>query len=624
MPTQAPKISYTSFSFSTVRQTLVTYLQAFYANQWQDFNVASVGSAIIDLNAYISDLLSYSIDKKFNSLFIDGLQDLSSAYRMAKTFGYKVPGNRPSVTLVDLIINVPVGGNGSQPDPNYLPFIQPGLQVKGAGQIFETLDEVDFSSDFSGEGIANRVINPILNGTQSVVSYQIIKREKVEAGSTKIYQTQVLSAQAVPFYELTLPDTNVLEIISVIVYAGQLNIINAPSFQDFNNPSLQYYEVDYLPTNEIFTNLGANQNDGNKPIGDFIKVSQRFEKTFNADGTCSLTFGGGTPNYNAYQQYLNNIQNNITNPINNLNISGVLQNDALGVVIQPNSTVFVKYRVGGGIVSNIGSGILNSVSNINATVDGSNPVTTQNVISSLRANNPIPANGGSPSPSVQEIQMNIAGFFASQNRACTIDDYISIVQTIPGEFASPYRVHGAVGDNKIKLYILTLDSNNNFSSNNSSTVLNNIVNFLAPYRMINDFVEVNNGFVICIIVQAKLFVDKTYNSNEIKQNVITAIQNFFTPSNWNFNEPLYFSDLTGIMLSVPGVLNVVQVNLQQAVGGPYSSYISPQADLGSGVLSNNGSTTIYNLILQNNALYSDPTSIITMYFPSMDIQVATG
>src|ERR1017187_6462545 len=104
MATTQRQINYLSRDFSTIRQDLITYLQNFFPNQWQDFNVASPGMALLELNAYVGDLLSFVADKKFNEQFLDGVTEITSVYRLAKTFGFKVPGVRPALTLSDIII----------------------------------------------------------------------------------------------------------------------------------------------------------------------------------------------------------------------------------------------------------------------------------------------------------------------------------------------------------------------------------------------------------------------------------------------------------------------------------------------------------------------------------------
>ena len=140
MATQNVQVNYLSRDFASIRQDLINYLRAFFPEQWQDFNVTSPGMALLELNAYVGDLLSYVADKKFNELFLDGISERKSAYRLAKTLGYQIPGVRPAITLADITIEVPVTADG--PDPDYLPIYRPGVQLKGAGQVFETISEV--------------------------------------------------------------------------------------------------------------------------------------------------------------------------------------------------------------------------------------------------------------------------------------------------------------------------------------------------------------------------------------------------------------------------------------------------------------------------------------------------
>ena len=48
---------------------------------------------MVDLLAYSVDILSYYTDKRFNQLFIDGVDEIEGAFRLAKTLGFKPQGN---------------------------------------------------------------------------------------------------------------------------------------------------------------------------------------------------------------------------------------------------------------------------------------------------------------------------------------------------------------------------------------------------------------------------------------------------------------------------------------------------------------------------------------------------
>ncbi len=614
-------INYLSRDFTSIRADLINYLKTFFPEQWQDFNVTSPGMALLELNAYVGDLLSYATDKKYNELFIDGVQERTSVYRLAKTFGYKPPGVRPAISIADVIIEVPTTAEG--PDANYLPVYRPGLTVKGAGQTFETIYEIDFSSDFSEDGIANRIIEPIFNGNQDLVRYRIIKREKIKAGVTKIFKVEVTTNDAKPFYQVELPDTNALEIINVIVLNG-LGINRVPSFTEFNDFQLNYYEVDSLATDKIF--LGDDSVDDINGIktGRYVEVEKRFEKEFLSDGSCVLTFGGGVEDYDAYDAYITSLTNTVKCPDSNqLDVSVILNNTALGVQVPPNSTIFIKYRAGGGSLSNVGSNVLNEISNIQSQFIGSDQTITQAVLSSTRANNPIPAIGGVGLPSVEEIKSYIAANYNSQNRAVTLEDYIARAFQMPGKFGAPFRIFGKVEDNKVKMYILTRDGSGRLLDISTTAVKSNLQNYLVPYRMINDYVEINDGKIINLQIEADLFVDKSFNSSEIKSQAINEIKNYFDVEKWQMNQNLYISQLTDLLRDVPGVINVVDIRVFNMEGGGYSDTRHSQADFNRTQDPSTGAfRTQFSYI--DNAIIGTPISMFEVKFPDKDIKVRSS
>ena len=621
MATSTVQINYLSRDYASIRQDLINYLKVFFPDQWQDFNVASPGMALVELNAYVGDLLSYIADKKFNEMFLDGISERKSAYRMAKTHGYRVPGVRPAITIAYITAEVPPTADG--PDPNYTPVVRPGMQIKGAGQVFETVNAIDFSQDFSENGVANRIVEPILNANQDIIKYRITKQELVKAGATKIYKKEIIGTAAQPFYELMLPENNVLEILNIIVY-DTLGITTTPTFLQFNprfdDPNNnRFYEVDYLATNKIFTADENTTRNGDFYVGKYVNVERRFEKEFMADGSCKITFGGGTADYDAYTSFLTNLTGERCAPTD-LNISHILNNTALGVKIAPNSTIFVKYRIGGGSLSNVGSNVLTEVGNIDAQVNGGTVAATiQQVISSIRASNPVPAIGGVGLPTVTEIRNYIAANYAAQDRCVTLEDYISRCYQMPGKFGSPFKVHGTVEDNKVKLYVLTRNASGKLISSSTSEIKNNLLNFLVPYRMINDYVEINDAKVVNLQIEADLFVDKNYNLNEVKSNAITLIQNFMNVEKWEMNQTIYISQIIDSLREVPGIINVVDIRFFNMESGGYSDTVHFQATGQRTLLYTGGYRTRIEFI--DNSVFGSPISLWEIKNPSVDIAI---
>src|SRR4051812_34870443 len=99
--------NYLSRDYNSIRAELIDLLKVHFPEQYQDFNTVGIGMSLLELLAYVSDLLSHHTDKKFNELFIDGVQERTAVFRLAKTFGYKPVGFRPALTVADLEIQVP-------------------------------------------------------------------------------------------------------------------------------------------------------------------------------------------------------------------------------------------------------------------------------------------------------------------------------------------------------------------------------------------------------------------------------------------------------------------------------------------------------------------------------------
>jgi hypothetical protein len=144
MATQSKKINYFARNFADVRTELVNFIKLYYPEVFSDFNDASVGMMLLELNAAVGDMLSNHTDRMFNETFLDYAQERKNVLAIARTLGLKVPGLRPSITLVDYSVVVPVYGDTW--DIRYAPTIRYGSQVLGGGQVFENLEDIDFSS----------------------------------------------------------------------------------------------------------------------------------------------------------------------------------------------------------------------------------------------------------------------------------------------------------------------------------------------------------------------------------------------------------------------------------------------------------------------------------------------
>jgi hypothetical protein len=599
----AQQISYTTRDFQAIRLELINYVQTYYPDLIQNVNDASVFSVFLDLNAAVTDNLNFNIDRALQETVLQYAQKDISVYNIARTYGLKIPGLRPSIALCDFSIIVPVDGDSE--NLQYCGVLRRGSQVLGAGQTFESLYDIDFSSEYNSEGFPNRLKIPNFNANGSLVNYTILKREPVVNGVTRVFKKVISQTDSRPFLEVFLPEQNVLGVTSVLLKNGN-NFTNIPSAQEFLSTVDRWYEVQALAEDRIFIPdvTKTSDNPGIK-VGKYLQTNQRFISEYTPQGFLKLTFGGGNQSTDELlRQYS---LNGIT-----LDISKYQNNFSLGSTLKPTTTLFIQYRVGGGLQSNIGVGIMNQIGTINFSVNGPNSQQNLNTINSLQVNNVTAAVGGANAPTIEEIR-NLVGFnFASQNRAVTINDYEAILRKMPSMFGAPAKVAITEEDNKIKINILSYDTEGNLSSNVSNTLQSNIANYLSNYRMINDYIFVNSANVIDLAFDVSVVLDASQNQGTVITNLVEKVQNYMSPSTREMGSNVYISEIRRLVQEEVGVITVTDIKVYNKVGGQYSSSQTSQRY-------SNSDTKQIELI--DDTIFAEPTQIYDVRYPNKDIRI---
>jgi hypothetical protein len=597
------RISYTERDFEGLRQDLINYTQQYYPDTIDNFNDASVYSVFLDLNAAIGDNLHYHIDRSIQETVLQYAQQRSSIYNIARTYGLKIPGNRPSVALVDLSITVPAFGD--KEDTRYLGILRSGSQFLGAGQVFENVYDIDFSSQYNNQGFPNQTKIPNFDSNNRLINYTITKREVVVNGVTKIFKKVINPSDVTPFYEFFLPDRNVLS-VSAIIQKDGTTYQTTPTYQEFLNPLNRWYEVDALAENTIFVEDPTKPSDrpGIK-VGRYIETDTRFITEFTPEGFLKLTFGNGTTT--PEQQLAQFSRTGVP-----LRIQDYQNNIGLGTTVKPNTTLFVQYRIGGGLASNVGVNVINQVGTINFFVNGPSENLNQTVIGSLQVNNVTAAIGGANQPTIEEARQMVSFNFAAQKRAVTINDYKSLISTMPGKFGAPAKVSITEQNNKILIQILSYDTNGSLTANVSNTLAQNIATYLSNYRMINDYIQVEASQVIDLEFEYSIVFDSTQNQGQVITQVIDQTQTFMSPQVRDLGENVNISNLRRIIQDIPGVVSVADIKVFNKVGGQYSSSETSQR------YSNNETKQIQ---LIDETIYAQPNQIYQVRFPNKDIKV---
>ena len=614
-------ISYLNKDFGQFRKNLIDFTKQYFPNTYNDFHESSPGMVFVELAAYVGDVLSYYTDTNLKESMLEQATERSNIYDIAKTLGYKPKNVVPAHVTLDIYQLLPAKGSGAtvSPDFSFALNILSGLIVNqtNGNAKFRTTDSVDFnySSSLSPTEITVYEIDSVTKQP----TYFLLKKQ-VDAVSGDIKQAEYSFGSPVAYDKILLPDTNIIEIISVTESDGDA-----------------WYEVPYLAQDTIFeeaVNLAENDPElsiyrANVPsLLKLKKTAKRYITRIRSDNKIELQFGSGVSEDHDAELIPNpkNVGNGLLSVRNEIDIdidpSNFLYTRAYGQA-PANTTLTIQYSVGTGLSDNVESNVLTKISEIkfNDDVNSSTNASALNFIkNTVTVNNPEAAAGARTADSLQDIKNNALANFATQARLVTREDYIIRTYSMPAKFGSIAKAY-IIPDDQISqkdmqqsrianplamnLYVLGFNQNKQLTHLNDA-VKENLKTYLDHYRILTDAVNIKNAFIINIGIQFEITVLSNYNSNEVLLNCINAIKTYFSIDSWQINQPIIKSDLTNTLGSVRGVQNVVNVVFENLYDTEFN-YSGNVYDL-------NAST-------KNGIIYPslDP-SIFELKFPDQDIK----
>jgi hypothetical protein len=158
--------------------------------------------------------------------------------------------------------------------------------------------------------------------------------------------------------------------------------------------------------------------------------------------------------------------------------------------------MFVLYRVGGGVSTNLGPGSINklTIANIDwGNTEGTNGSIRGDVINSMKVTNISTALAGKNEPSTEEIKALMKYNTSSQNRAVTVKDYKIKLMQMPPKYGAPFRSSVIETNNKIEIDMLGLDGDGKLTSLLPQPLVDNTIEYMSHYKQINDYIEIRSG-----------------------------------------------------------------------------------------------------------------------------------
>ena len=660
------KISYAQRDFEGIREELLKFSNKYYPEIFDDFNDSSIGSWFIDLVSDVGDNLNYHIDRMYQETNIDSANLRSTVLNMARTNGLKVPGRKASTCEVEISCELPVDStNIATPDYAYAPILQRTSIVSAGNYNFELTENVNFAEQFNENGYSNRKVIPSRDSNGNITGYTVSKSTIVINGNTKVYKKVIYASDLKPFMEFVLPEENVMNIESIIFKESSDFNNNPPIYEYYIDEeeykisseavmTYRFFECDSLADQyrfgclaskidsnviasmynphvyEDYTETGNNGTSRSTRyyVGKWKPITQKFITEYTDNGYMKVIFGAG----NTYAT----LPNNLTK-FGERMASKIVNNDMLGVLPKEGWTMFILYRVGGGISTNLGPGSINklTVANIdwnNADPQSQNSGTIKgNVVNSMKVTNISTALAGKDEPSTEEIKYLMKYNTASQNRAVTVTDYKTKLMQMPPLYGAPFRSSVIETNNKIEISTLGLDGDGKLTSELPQTLVDNIEEYMKHYKNVNDYIELKSGRIYNIGVAVDVFVDKNYNVPNVITNVIDKITSYFDVSTHDMGEDIFVGDLEKEITLVDGVISLISFKTYSINGGKYSSDRNPLPYAVEGevcdVVSDSSfdvdgaETHQLNLNETDKVLYSDYNSMYEIKYPESDIRI---
>ena len=575
---ESKQIQYLNKDFDGFKQKLLEFAQVYYPDTYNDFSDTSAGLMLIEMAAYVGDVLSYYGDNQVQENFLEFAKQRDNLLSLAYTHGYFPQVTTAATTGIDIFQLLPATTEFGQvrPDYNYAMILANGAQIQSSNSnniFFYIEDQVNFTTSGSFDPTTVSVYS--VDSSNNPNFYLLKKTANASAGDLKSATFTFTTPEK--FSTIQIQDTNIIEIVKVTDSDGNI-----------------YHEVPYLAQETIFdavTNIASNDptlaqyNDTTPFLLKVKKVPRRFIKRFKSDNTLELQFGPGVSS---------NPDEIITPNSDNIGLGLPYGTDKLTTAWDPanftytktygiapsNTTLTVQYLVGGGAESNVSVQSLTILDSGSVSFFGSGLDNTlkTTISGSLAFSNAEAATGGGDGDTNEDIRRKSIAQYPTQLRTVTKDDYAIRSLSLPSKFGKVSKVfvtqeNQETSENSEELYDTNTLSLYILSQNNINDLIvadpalkENLRVFLAEYRMLTDAIRIKDAFIINIGINFDVILLPNVNNQTVLNACINALKDYFDIDKWQINQPILINNVRNVIDQIEGVQTVKKLEFVNKVG----------------------------------------------------------
>lgn len=220
-----------------------------------------------------------------------------------------------------------------------------------------------------------------------------------------------------------------------------------------------------------------------------------------------------------------------------------------GSIPQADQSVSLKYRIGGGANTNVGTNMITEI--LTTLVDSVGAAVTVNVTNELAAT------GGADEETVEQAKINIPRSVRSLDRMVSAEDFKSLPETFSSDlYGTVYKSNAEAtytwAEHLITVYILAPDAEGLPTAPSASLII-----------AVKDWIQEKTLPTINIVVQsatlqtqsivATVYYSSSYRKNIVEYNVLLAIDNLFEYSTRDLGEGMKLSEVYHALMTAEGV-----------------------------------------------------------------------
>ena len=552
-------ISYTQRDFDSIKEGLVDFARRYYPNIVNDFNEASFNSFVLDIVAYVGDVMSFYVDYQANESFLISATEATNIFKHAKSVNYPLRGRAASYGQLAVFVQVPADAAGGV-DTNFLPILKKGtLFSSTGGGTFSLIEDIDYRKNN-----ITALVSKVDGTTGTPTKFALKGYGQIMSGAKR--RKDFILTELVKFRRLEVPEGNlVTEIESVVDSHGN-----------------EYYQVENLSQNLVYAQIPNGGTDKTTVRYKLQRLAapRRYVVEYD-NGRSYIRFGAGSET-KISDDIVNEPRNVVLQQSGRDYISSVtfdptklVDTDKFGIA-PSNTTITVDYRVNTAATVNAAANTIRGTTLVKMVFPdrpSGSPATQSEVVQSVESVNEFPVVGDVSPPTTTELKTRILGHYSAQNRAVTKEDYISVVYKMDPRFGSVTRCNVAkdMDSNRRNVNIYTAaEDKDGYLIAPTATLKRNLKNWLIQYKPINDEVDILDGIIVNFGINYSIIIDDNFNKYDVLSAANRVLGRKFSRKR-QFGQNLFISDVfRDLVVNVDGLLDVVDMELINKTGGLYS------------------------------------------------------